>query len=118
MITYCPLCNTAVAFPRELDGELLRFGVSGLLRNSDLVMWDDLTTSLWQQTTAEGIVGDFAGEQLEFLPTALVRWEDFQASNPDGEVLSRDTGFPFDYGRNSYVDYSRQIRSLSQFLRR
>ena len=116
VITYCPLCNTAVAFPRELDGELLRFGVSGLLRNSDLVMWDDLTTSLWQQTTGEGIVGDFAGEQLEFLPTALVRWEDFQASNPDGELLSRDTGFPFDYGRNSYVDYSSRSGPYPSFF--
>jgi hypothetical protein len=106
VVTYCPLCNTAVAFPREFNGEVLRFGVSGLLRNSDLVMWDNLTTSLWQQTSGEGIVGEFAGAQLEFLPTALVRWEDFRSSHPEGEVLSRETGSSFDYGRNGYVGYS------------
>jgi hypothetical protein len=116
VVTYCPLCNTAVAFPREFKGEVLRFGVSGLLRNSDLVMWDNLTTSLWQQTTGEGIVGDFAGEQLEFLPTALVRWEDFRSSHPDGEVLSRDTGSNFDYGRNGYVGYSSASAPYGRFF--
>ena len=46
-VTYCPLCNTAAVFDRQVEGEVLRFGVSGLLRNSDLVMWDDSTDSLW-----------------------------------------------------------------------
>lgn len=116
VVTYCPLCNTAVAFPRELDGEVLRFGVSGLLRNSDLVMWDNLTNSLWQQTTGEAIVGEFAGAQLDFLPTALVRWEDFKGSHPGGEVLSRDTGFPFDYGRNNYVGYTSRTTPFPNFF--
>ncbi|KKK92084.1 hypothetical protein LCGC14_2706480, partial [marine sediment metagenome] len=49
VVSYCPLCNSAVTFDRELDGQVLRFGVSGLLRNSDLVMWDRQTESLWQQ---------------------------------------------------------------------
>lgn len=53
-VTFCPLCNTALTFDRRVDGEVLRFGVSGLLRKSDLVMWDDATTSLWQQITGEG----------------------------------------------------------------
>ena len=91
VVTYCPLCNTAVAFPREVDGRVLRFGVSGLLRNSDLVMWDDLTTSLWQQTTGEGIVGDFAGTQLEFIPTALVRWGGLPRSPTLGARYCRRT---------------------------
>ena len=116
VITYCPLCNTAVAFPRELNGQVLRFGVSGLLRNSDLVMWDNITNSLWQQTTGEAIVGEFAGEQLEFLPTALVTWDDFAGSHPDGEVLSRDTGFGFDYGRNGYVGYTSRAGPYPSFF--
>ena len=95
---------------------MLRFGVSGLLRNSDLVMWDDLTTSLWQQTTGEGIVGDFAGTQLEFIPTALVRWEDFRGAHPGGEVLSQDTGFPFNYGRNAYVGYTSRSGPFPVFF--
>ncbi|MCH8814987.1 MAG: DUF3179 domain-containing protein, partial [Chloroflexi bacterium] len=63
-ITYCPLCNSAIGFDRRVDGETLRFGVSGLLRNSDLVMWDDATTSLWQQINGEAIVGEHTGTQL------------------------------------------------------
>ena len=106
-VTYCPLCNTAAVFDRRVGGTVLRFGVSGLLRKSDLVMWDSATHSLWQQITGEGIVGRFAGTQLEFVPSALVRWEDFGAEHPDGQVLSLDQGLPgYNYGRNPYEGYS------------
>jgi hypothetical protein len=114
-LTYCPLCNTAAAFDRRVDGEVLRFGVSGLLRNSDLVMWDDLTTSLWQQITGESIVGAKAGTQLEFLPTALVRWADFRSEHPAGEVLSQASG-PFNYGSNGYVGYSSRPAPFGRFF--
>lgn len=116
VVTYCPLCNTAVAFPREVDGRVLRFGVSGLLRKSDLVMWDDATVSLWQQTSGKGIVGEFAGTQLEFLPTALIRWQEFKESHPDGEVLSRDTGFPFSYSQQGYVGYTSRDNPFPTFF--
>ncbi|MEE8346014.1 MAG: DUF3179 domain-containing (seleno)protein, partial [Dehalococcoidia bacterium] len=89
VITYCPLCNSAVTFDRELDGQVFRFGVSGLLRNSDLVMWDRQTESLWQQITGEAIVGEKAGTSLDFVPSPIVSWEDFQTQFPDGKVLSR-----------------------------
>jgi hypothetical protein len=114
-LTYCPLCNTATAFDRRVDGQVLRFGVSGLLRNSDLVMWDDATVSLWQQISGEGIVGDFTGTQLEFIPTALVRWADFKANHPNGDVLSRESG-PFDYGGNGYVGYSSRATPFGRFF--
>ncbi|NIR40918.1 MAG: DUF3179 domain-containing protein, partial [Actinobacteria bacterium] len=68
VVTYCPLCNTALAFDPTVDGTVLRFGVSGLLRNSDLVMWDDATESLWQQITGEAIVGALTGTRLEPVP--------------------------------------------------
>lgn len=115
-LTYCPLCNTAAAFDRRVQGEVLRFGVSGLLRKSDLVMWDDVTVSLWQQITGEGIVGEFAGTQLEFLPTATVTWADFKAIHADGEVLSRDTGFGLNYGSNGYVGYTSQSGPSGRFF--
>ena len=106
-VTYCPLCNTAAVFDRRVQGTVLRFGVSGLLRKSDLVMWDSATQSLWQQITGEGIVGRFAGTQLEFLPSALVRWEDFRTEHPEGLVLALDQGLPgYNYGRNPYEGYS------------
>ena len=115
-VTYCPLCNTAVAFDRRVGEEVLRFGVSGLLRKSDLVMWDDQTVSLWQQITGEGIVGSLAGTQLEVLPTAIVRWGDFKANRPDGEALSQDTGFGFNYGSNAYVGYSDRAAPIGRFF--
>jgi hypothetical protein len=106
-VTYCPLCNSAVAFERTVNGQTLRFGTSGLLRNSDLVMWDRQTETLWQQITGEGIVGELAGTQLEFVPLGIVSWEDVQQRFPDGKVLSRDTGLVTTYGRNPYVGYDR-----------
>jgi hypothetical protein len=114
-LTYCPLCNSAAAFDRRVDGQVLRFGVSGLLRNSDLVMWDDATVSLWQQITGEAIVGDLAGTQLEFLPAAIVRWADFKSEHLDGDVLSTASG-RFDYGTNGYVGYSRRSEPFRPFF--
>ena len=107
VVTYCPLCNSAVTFDRELDGKVLRFGVSGLLRNSDLVMWDRETESLWQQITGEAIVGELAGTELEFIPSPIMAWEDFKAQFPNGKVLSRDQGiFPEElYDNQPYAGY-------------
>ena len=71
---------------------MLRFGVSGLLRNSDLVMWDDRTVSLWQQVTGEAIVGTATGTVLDPVPTAIVSFGDFAASYPEGVSLARESG--------------------------
>jgi hypothetical protein len=117
-LTYCPLCNTAAAFDRRVGDQVLRFGVSGLLRKSDLVMWDDATTSLWQQITGEGIVGEFAGTSLEFLATATVTWGDFKQNQPAGTALSRDTGFRYySYGTNGYVGYTDRPAPYGNFFR-
>jgi hypothetical protein len=109
-VTYCPLCNSAVGFERTVDGQVLRFGVSGLLRNSDLVMWDEQTESLWQQITGEGIVGELAGTQLELIGVPMIAWADFKAGFPDGEVLSQDTGVGRNYGLNPYEGYDSQAQ--------
>ena len=105
-VTYCPLCNTGIVFDRRIDGTTHRFGVSGLLRKSDLVMWDDVTHSLWQQITGEGIVGTFAGTQLTIVPASIVSFSEFSETAPEGEVMSRDTGFNRSYGLNPYEFYS------------
>ena len=105
-VTYCPLCNTALAFDRRVSGEVLRFGVSGLLRHSDLVMWDDGTVSLWQQITGEAIVGAAAGTVLTHIPSAIVSFGEFAAAYPDGRSLSRDSGGGIPYGFNPYEGYS------------
>ena len=106
-VTFCPLCNSAIVFDRTLDGVVHRFGTSGKLRHSDLVMWDRETESWWQQLTGEAIVGELAGKKLTFLAGPIVSWEDFKDANPGGKVLSQDTGFQRDYGRNPYVGYDR-----------
>jgi hypothetical protein len=104
-VTFCPLCNATVVFDRRLGDEVYDFGVSGLLRNSDLIMWDRQTESLWQQFTGEGIVGDLAGAHLQMLPSAIVSFADFRITHPDGLVLSRETGHNRRYGQNPYVGY-------------
>ena len=110
MVTFCPLCNTAVVFDPTIDGDVFRFGVSGLLRFSDLVMWDSTTETLWQQITGEAIVGELAGTQLELLPSAVIAWDDFRTSFPDGQVLTQQTGYERNYGTNPYVGYSSSSR--------
>ena len=110
-VTFCPLCNSAITFDRRFRGETLEFGTSGLLRNSDLIMYDRTTESLWQQFTGEGIVGELAGEELTFLPSKLISFADFEQAYPDGVVLSRETGFSRNYGQNPYVGYDDINRS-------
>ncbi len=109
-VTYCPLCNSAVVFQRSVDGRVLRFGTSGLLRNSDLVMWDRQTESLWQQITGEAVVGELTGTRLQFLPSSIIRWKEFEERFPGGRVLSRQTGFERAYGSNPYENYDRSAR--------
>lgn len=105
LVTFCPLCNTALVFEREFDGTVHDFGVSGNLRLSDMVMYDRQTESWWQQATGLGIVGDLTGTKLEFVPSQLISLDQFAEAYPDGQVLSRDTGHRRDYGRNPYVGY-------------
>lgn len=109
-VTYCPLCNTALAFDRRFEGDVLRLGVSGLLRNSDLVMWDLQSQSLWQQVTGESIVGEHAGKSLTPISSAIVRWADFKENHPDGLAMTQDQGFGTNYGRNPYEGYSSSTR--------
>jgi hypothetical protein len=104
-VTYCPLCNSSIVFDRRIDGAVLRLGVSGNLRFSDMVMWDDLTQSWWQQFTGEAIVGAYTGQKLPMIPSQVVAFEAFAARYPDAEVLSRATGAFRSYGTNPYTGY-------------
>jgi hypothetical protein len=106
VITFCPLCNTAVAYERPvIDGQVTTFGVSGKLIHSNLLMYDRATESLWPQATGEALVGSQQGRDLKGLPAQIVSWEDFQSAFPDSDVLSRDTGYERDYGINPYPGY-------------
>ncbi len=111
-ITYCPLCNASVVFDRRLiynnEEFLLDFGVSGMLRKSDLVMWDRQTESWWQQFTGEAIVGKFAGESLNMVESMIIPIGKFISDYPEGKVLSKALGFEKQshmYGKNFYFHY-------------
>jgi len=84
-VTFCPLCNSAIVFDRNINDLVLTFGTSGMLRNSDLIMWDRQTETWWQQLTGEGIIGQLAGHKLTFIPAQIISWEDFKAANPKGQ---------------------------------
>jgi hypothetical protein len=118
-VTFCPLCNAAIAFDRRLDRQTLDFGTTGNLRSSDLVMYDRQTESWWQQFGGEALVGRLTGASLEQLPSRIVSWADFRREHAGGRVLSRDTGFARPYGENPYVGYdSRQLADLPDEERR
>lgn len=106
-VTFCPLCNSAIVFDRNFNDLVLTFGTSGMLRNSDLIMWDRQTETWWQQLTGEGIIGQLAGHKLTFIPAQIISWQDFKSANPAGQELSRDTGLGRRYGQNPYAGYDR-----------
>ena len=106
-VTYCPLCFTNQVFNRTIDDgqEVVEFGTSGKLYNSNLVMYDRTSKSLWSQALAEGIVGKYAGIKLERVPFDIAYWKEWKQLYPDSKVLSRDTGSNRPYGADPYGDY-------------
>lgn len=104
-VTYCPLSGSGRVFDRRLDGRELTFGTTRYLRNSDSLMWDRQTQSWWQHFTGAALVGELTGTTLDALPSRVLSWEDFASRYPNGDVLSRKTGFTRAYGRNPYAGY-------------
>jgi len=110
LISFCPLCGTGMAFHAEIDGSELEFGVSGLLYNSDVLMYDRQTESLWSQIQAKAISGQFKGTQLKQIPIEHTTWEHWQKHLPDSQVLSFDTGHSRNYQGTPYVGYEHSER--------
>lgn len=105
LITYCPLCLSGIVFKPIVKGEEAEFGTSGKLWQSNLVMYDRKTDSLWSQILGEAIVGEMTGTRLEVLPSDQIKFGDWKKLYPRGEVLSRDTGATRFYGQDPYGDY-------------
>jgi hypothetical protein len=103
-VTFCPLCNASIVFDRTFAGQVLDFGTTGLLRNSDLIMYDRQSETWWQQFTGRGIVGAYAGQQLRFLHSQVISFDDFAAHFPKGKVLARPS-LARPYGDNPYTGY-------------
>lgn len=111
-VTFCPLCGTATAFTREIDGVTTEFGVSGKLYDANLVMYDRYQGSLWQQITGEAIAGPAARKNLQLNSYNLITldWKDAKKEFPDARVLSRETGYQRNYDIYYYEEYSNSER--------
>ncbi len=110
-VTFCPLCNSGIVFERTVEGTTLDFGTSGKLYKSDLVMYDRQSHSLWAQMEGRAIVGARAGTKLTLIPANTLSFEEWRATHPTGQVLSRDTGHTRKYGVNPYKSYDQpQLR--------
>lgn len=111
MVTYCPLCRSALVFDRLIDGQVRDFGVSGRLWNSNVLMYDRQASpkdeSLWSQIQMRAVTGPAAkkGLKLELLPSMLTTWREWQSLHPDTVVLSTKTGHPRNYGGSAYAGY-------------
>ena len=104
-ISYCPLCGSGIAFDREVDGQTLSFGVSGLLYNSDVLLYDRASESLWSQIMGKAVTGKYKGTDLRPLPLRHTTWKNWKQQHPATRVLSTDTGFSRQYGRDPYQGY-------------
>ena len=105
VVTYCPLCGTAMVFDAEVEGEKRSFGVSGLLYQNNLLMYDLETESLWSQFGLRAVSGESINSRLTWRRSEQMTWVDFQIKYPAGQVLSDDTGFNRDYDLNPYALY-------------
>ncbi len=106
-ITYCPLCGTGVAFDSNVEGQVLSFGVSGLLYNSDVLLYDRETESLWSQLLSKAVSGKHKGTSLKMLPVMHTTWADWKRFHPSTLVLSKNTGYRRSYDQDPYSGYEQ-----------
>ncbi len=111
-MTYCPLCGTSVAFVPIIDGERVEFGVSGVLHNSDLVMYDRKTKSLWGQITGRSIVGPKTGDRLKRISVGLLSWKELKAEYPKSEILLPPTDKHENYKDFHYQEYTESEKIM------
>ncbi|MCR4312449.1 MAG: DUF3179 domain-containing protein, partial [Candidatus Uhrbacteria bacterium] len=108
LVTYCTLCGVPKVYERQLDGVTQEFGVSGKVYNNNTLLYDKATDSLWLQATGQAVVGSSVGKSLSVYPSAMpMRWGDWKAAYPNGDVLSTETGFVRDYTRHPYGSYEK-----------
>ncbi len=103
LVSYCPLCDSGIVYDRRLEGQVLEFGNTSALHQSDMVMYDKQTLSYWFQVGGDAIVGDLTGKRLAVLPTRFMRWTEWRDAYPNSQVLSRDTGFNRPYDRDPFT---------------
>ncbi len=105
LISWCPLCGSGLVFDPRADGPRYTFGVSGLLCQQNLLLFDHETESLWSQLRGRAITGPLAGTSLRLLPVTMTTWRSWKAEHPKTSVLSFQTGYKRDYARDPYRDW-------------
>ena len=106
VVTYCPLCGTGIAFDATVQGSLHTFGVSGLLYQSDLLMYDHQTESLWSQISMHAVAGPLTGQRLTPIFLEHTTWMEWRTAHPLTLVLSTKTGSFRNYDRDPYTGYA------------
>ena len=112
LVSFCPLCGTGLVFDRRVAGKARRFGVSGLLYRSDLLMYDRDTESLWSQISAHAVTGPLIGKRLRLLRGRMDEWGRWRRDHPETTVLSRETGHGRDYDRSPYGGYAKSSKVM------
>jgi hypothetical protein len=111
LISFCPLCYSGIVFSRHLDDEVLAFGNTSALYESDMVMLDYQTGSYWWQVAGQAIVGPLTGKTLTVLPSTTTSWGEWRRLHPASLVLSRDTGYSRNYDRDPFIGYADVVNS-------
>ncbi len=112
VVTYCPLCGTGMVFDAQVKGRNLTFGVSGLLYQSDMLLYDHQTKSLWSQIKSEAVTGHLTGSRLKLLSSTHTNWASWKSKHPKTKVLSDNTGYQRDYDRDPYQGYETSERLM------
>lgn len=112
VVTFCPLCGTGIAFAGSIKGREMTFGVSGLLYQSDLLMYDHQTESLWSQISMEAVAGPLTGIKLHHLFLEHTTWGEWRRAHPQTLVLSRNTGYHRNYNRDPYLGYAQRAEIM------
>ena len=110
VVTFCPLCGSGVVYAADIAGKTYQFGVSGLLYNSDVLLYDRQTESLWSQILSKGISGKMVNKDLQILPSSHTSWQSWRQKYPKTKVLSKDTGFDRNYDQTPYGSYTKNER--------
>lgn len=112
LVTYCPLCRTGMVFDAENGQVEITFGISGLLYNSDVLLFDRQTDSLWSQIMGQAVTGPMKNTTLDLLPSRHTTWAAWREIHPDTLVLSADTGYTRNYDTSPYLGYERSNRLM------
>ena len=108
-VTFCPLCGSGIVYKADIDSKPHKFGVSGLLYNSDVLLYDRETETLWSQILSKAVSGRLVDKKLEVIPSSHTSWQAWKEKHPDTIVLSNKTGFTRDYQRSPYGNYDSDV---------